>query len=47
MQSKLRSLKDDLMATQQVSKERMAKYEEEVSKLKKGHSTQLLWLKMG
>jgi predicted nucleic acid-binding Zn-ribbon protein len=47
MQGKLRSLEDDLMAAQQASEERMAKYEEEVSELKKDHSTQLLRLKMG
>jgi hypothetical protein len=47
MQGKLRSLEDDLMAAQQASEERMAKYEEEASELKKGHSTQLLRLKDG
>jgi hypothetical protein len=47
MQGKLRSLEDDLIATQQASEERMAKYEERVNELKKGHSTQLLRLKDG
>ncbi|RDL41931.1 uncharacterized protein BP5553_01910 [Venustampulla echinocandica] len=47
MQSKLKSLEDQLMAAQQTSEARISKHEEEISNLRESHTVQLQRMKDG
>jgi chromosome segregation ATPase len=47
MQSKLKSLEDQLMAAQQASEEKVSRHEEEIRDLKENHNVQLQRMKSG